>query len=162
MNPCNNTIEPSCAQKKTRAMRSLGKRVRTSHRPLRPLIERHRGMPIGHPNSAVRISSPIALRSASSSDSNQSRSGKLPLLPWKNRAGSLFLSFTDYCTINGTPSQVQTWCVLQRWLGHSSLETTAIYPGVMGAEERLLARRMWCGTRFVNEEKESSPYEDRL
>jgi integrase len=31
----------------------------------------------------------------------------------------------------------------QRWLGHSQLSTTAIYAHAVGAEERLLAQRMW-------------------
>jgi integrase len=33
--------------------------------------------------------------------------------------------------------------VVQRWLGHARLETTAIYLNVMGEEERALARRLW-------------------
>ena len=33
--------------------------------------------------------------------------------------------------------------LLQRWLGHASLVTTAIYADVMGEEERELARLMW-------------------
>lgn len=32
---------------------------------------------------------------------------------------------------------------LQRWMGHSKLETTAIYLDAVGAEERQLAARMW-------------------
>ncbi len=34
---------------------------------------------------------------------------------------------------------------LQCWLGHSSLETTGIYVNAVGAEDRLLASRMWSG-----------------
>jgi len=33
--------------------------------------------------------------------------------------------------------------IIQRWLGHSKIETTAIYLDVMGPEERALAARMW-------------------
>ncbi len=33
--------------------------------------------------------------------------------------------------------------VVQRWMGHSRLETTAIYAGALGEEERNLARRAW-------------------
>ncbi|WP_206740776.1 tyrosine-type recombinase/integrase [Euryhalocaulis caribicus] len=33
--------------------------------------------------------------------------------------------------------------LLQRWLGHSSLETTAIYAEAIGPEERKLATRLW-------------------
>jgi integrase len=33
--------------------------------------------------------------------------------------------------------------LVQRWLGHASLKTTAIYGDVMGPEERAFAARMW-------------------
>jgi integrase len=33
--------------------------------------------------------------------------------------------------------------ILQRWMGHARIETTAIYADVMGKEERALARRTW-------------------
>jgi site-specific recombinase XerD len=33
--------------------------------------------------------------------------------------------------------------LIQKWLGHSKIETTAIYTNAMGAEERLIAERMW-------------------
>jgi site-specific recombinase XerD len=33
--------------------------------------------------------------------------------------------------------------VVQRWLGHARIETTAIYAEALGAEERNLARRGW-------------------
>jgi integrase len=33
--------------------------------------------------------------------------------------------------------------VLQRWMGHARLETTAIYTAVLGEEERQLAQRVW-------------------
>lgn len=33
--------------------------------------------------------------------------------------------------------------LVQRWLGHARLETTAIYLQAMGAEEREIASRMW-------------------
>jgi integrase/recombinase XerD len=33
--------------------------------------------------------------------------------------------------------------LVQRWLGHASLKTTAIYADVVGPEERRFARRMW-------------------
>jgi integrase len=35
--------------------------------------------------------------------------------------------------------------LLQRWLGHASPKTTAIYCDVSGSEERDIARRMWSG-----------------
>ena len=34
--------------------------------------------------------------------------------------------------------------LIQRWMGHSSARTTAIYLDVVGAEERQFAQRMWC------------------
>jgi len=33
--------------------------------------------------------------------------------------------------------------IVQRWLGHARIETTAIYASAMGDEERNLARRTW-------------------
>jgi integrase/recombinase XerD len=33
--------------------------------------------------------------------------------------------------------------LVQRWLGHASLRTTAIYADVVGPEERAFAARMW-------------------
>jgi integrase len=33
--------------------------------------------------------------------------------------------------------------LIQRWLGHADIQTTAIYTDVMGDEERILAERMW-------------------
>jgi site-specific recombinase XerD len=40
--------------------------------------------------------------------------------------------------------------VLQRWMGHARIETTAIYADVMGEEERALARRTWSGLRDLH------------
>lgn len=37
--------------------------------------------------------------------------------------------------------------LVQRWLGHADLKTTAIYTSAMGAEERKLAARMWQGAK---------------
>lgn len=33
--------------------------------------------------------------------------------------------------------------IVQRWLGHARIETTAIYAGAIGEEERKLAQRAW-------------------
>ena len=33
--------------------------------------------------------------------------------------------------------------MMQKWLGHSRIETTAIYANAVGSEERKIARRMW-------------------
>jgi integrase/recombinase XerD len=37
--------------------------------------------------------------------------------------------------------------LVQRWLGHASPRTTAIYGDVMGPNERAFAVRMWCTIR---------------
>jgi len=33
--------------------------------------------------------------------------------------------------------------LLQKWLGHAKLATTAIYGDAVGAEERRMARKLW-------------------
>ena len=33
--------------------------------------------------------------------------------------------------------------LLSRWMGHASLEVTAVYADALGAEERAIAARMW-------------------
>jgi site-specific recombinase XerD len=33
--------------------------------------------------------------------------------------------------------------IIQKWLGHARIETTAIYLDVLGDEERALAQRLW-------------------
>lgn len=35
--------------------------------------------------------------------------------------------------------------MMQKWLGHARIETTAIYADAVGPEERAIARRMWSG-----------------
>jgi len=47
-------------------------------------------------------------------------------------------AFGIHCVMNEIPLPT-----IQKWLGHSSMETTAIYLQVMGKEERELASRMW-------------------
>ncbi len=44
--------------------------------------------------------------------------------------------------VHGALSQVPE-TRLQKWMGHASLSTTAIYTDVMGTEEREIAKRMW-------------------
>jgi integrase/recombinase XerD len=39
--------------------------------------------------------------------------------------------------------------IVQRWMGHARIETTAIYADVIGKEERALARRTWIGLNKV-------------
>lgn len=39
--------------------------------------------------------------------------------------------------------------IVQRWLGHARIETTAIYAGAIGDEERNLARRSWRSLGFA-------------
>lgn len=50
--------------------------------------------------------------------------------------------FAVDAVLNGVPLNV-----LQRWMGHARIETTAIYANVMGKEERMLARRTWRSVR---------------
>lgn len=38
--------------------------------------------------------------------------------------------------------------LLQKWLGHSQLTTTAIYADAQGSEERRIAARMWKQNRM--------------
>ena len=33
--------------------------------------------------------------------------------------------------------------ILSKWMGHSSLEVTAIYANALGEEERIIAARIW-------------------
>ena len=33
--------------------------------------------------------------------------------------------------------------IIQKWLGHADIATTAIYTNVLGPEERVIAARMW-------------------
>jgi len=47
-------------------------------------------------------------------------------------------AFAVEAVLNGVPLNI-----LQRWMGHARLETTAIYANVLGEEERTLARRAW-------------------
>lgn len=35
--------------------------------------------------------------------------------------------------------------MMQKWLGHARIETTAIYANAVGPEERAIAKRMWSG-----------------
>ncbi|MEI9994655.1 MAG: site-specific integrase [Rhizomicrobium sp.] len=46
--------------------------------------------------------------------------------------------FAVDAVLNGVPLNI-----LQRWMGHARIETTAIYAAVLGEEERTLARRVW-------------------
>jgi len=39
--------------------------------------------------------------------------------------------------------------IVQRWLGHARIETTAIYASAIGDEERNLARRAWSSLEFA-------------
>jgi hypothetical protein len=52
-------------------------------------MARHRGMPIGQPNSATRMSFPIAFLSSGASSRSHSFTGSLPFSVSKNLAGSI-------------------------------------------------------------------------
>ena len=46
--------------------------------------------------------------------------------------------------------------IVQRWLGHSRIETTAIYASAIGDEERNLARRAWSSLELAIPEQADS------
>lgn len=45
--------------------------------------------------------------------------------------------------------------LVQRWLGHADIKTTAIYTSAMGPEERAIASRMWKGRTACDSPKKS-------
>jgi len=45
--------------------------------------------------------------------------------------------------------------IVQRWLGHARIETTAIYANAIGDEERNLARRAWSSLELVIPDREN-------
>jgi site-specific recombinase XerD len=47
-------------------------------------------------------------------------------------------AFAIACLDKGLPLNM-----VQKWLGHSSIETTAIYANAVGKEERKLAAKLW-------------------
>jgi integrase/recombinase XerD len=57
-------------------------------------------------------------------------------------------AFAVEAVMNGVPLNI-----LQRWMGHARLETTAIYANVLGEEERTLARRAWRSIEAVIPDK---------
>jgi integrase/recombinase XerD len=52
---------------------------------------------------------------------------------------------------NGVPLNI-----VQRWLGHARIETTAIYAAAIGEEERNLARRAWSSLELAIPERANS------
>lgn len=50
--------------------------------------------------------------------------------------------------------------MVQRWLGHADMKTTAIYTSAMGPEERDIAARMW-GRAFESAERPASATRDQ-
>lgn len=57
-----------------------------------------------------------------------------------SRPKALRHGFGVAATQSGVPLNI-----IQRWMGHSRLDTTAIYTNAVGDEERALAKRMWKG-----------------
>jgi integrase len=47
--------------------------------------------------------------------------------------------------------------IVQRWLGHARLETTAIYAGALGEEERNLASKTWPKGNYFSFEEVTTP-----
>lgn len=64
--------------------------------------------------------------------------------PWANPRG-LRHGFAVAALESGVPITL-----VQRWLGHADLRTTAIYTDVLGQEERRIAERMWRSKRSKN------------
>ncbi len=46
--------------------------------------------------------------------------------------------FGVHAVLSGVPLTM-----IQKWLGHANIATTAIYLDVLGPEERAIAERMW-------------------
>jgi len=44
--------------------------------------------------------------------------------------------------IHATSSGIQIH-MLKKWMGHTSIKTTAIYANAVGEEEKAIAQRMW-------------------
>lgn len=57
--------------------------------------------------------------------------------PWATPKG-LRHAFAIYAIVSDVPLHL-----IQRWMGHSSMKTTAIYLQAIGKEEREIAARMW-------------------
>lgn len=47
--------------------------------------------------------------------------------------------------------------IVQRWLGHARIETTAIYASAIGDEERNLARRSWSSLELAIPDRPNGP-----
>lgn len=52
-------------------------------------------------------------------------------------------AFGVHAVLSGVPITI-----VQKWLGHEDVATTAIYTNVLGPEERAIAARMWDHSRF--------------
>lgn len=92
---------------------------------------------------------------------NKSKGGAkdIPLWPWgRTQATKHILSVMDSAGISGphatakglrhgfgvkAAADTRNPRLVQKWLGHRSLETTTIYMDAVGEEERELAARMW-------------------
>jgi integrase len=48
--------------------------------------------------------------------------------------------------------------IVQRWLGHARIETTAIYASAIGDEERNLARRAWSSLELAIPDRTNPPF----
>jgi len=57
--------------------------------------------------------------------------------------------------VEGTAEAGVPLNVMQKWMGHARIETTAIYANAVGREERALAARMWSGLSASNENIEA-------
>lgn len=58
-------------------------------------------------------------------------------------AGAMPKALRHAFGVQGTAEAGVPLNVMQKWMGHARIETTAIYANAVGREERALARRMW-------------------
>lgn len=65
------------------------------------------------------------------------KGGRIPRFRWPDVIGVTGRILRN-APLNGVPLHV-----LQKWLGHAQLSTTAIYADAVGKEEQDIAARMW-------------------
>ena len=67
----------------------------------------------------------------------------IPDAPHTARPRGSGMASASIATVQGVPLHM-----LQRWLGHAQLSTTAIYADAVGKEEQYIASKMW-GTTWI-------------
>jgi integrase/recombinase XerD len=90
---------------------------------------------------------------------SEDRGGSIHLWPWSRttawRRVRTVMQLAGICGVQATPKGLRHGFgikavvsgvplnLVQRWLGHAQLTTTAIYADAIGPEERQIAERMW-------------------